>query len=136
MQEEFARQHEIAWQHPDEIQTKRLLLKRTISADYNVTYYLLLNEVQIGYITIHSDGEIWYFLHTPHLHGRQGFMTEAMNSVLQKSPRDHFYLDIVHDNIPSLALARKLGFIENVDDHPFKDMFCTPIHQRFFYTKA
>lgn len=117
MDNSLKRLYEIQEAYPDFVDTERLILKKQL--DFQLTlivFFVVLKETneKIGEITMVYDGEIWYEIDESFRN--QGYVTEAVAKLIDVSQRKYFYLSIIHLNLASIKVARKLGFnLQNSD---------------------
>lgn len=117
MDNSLKRLYEIQESYPDFVDTERLILKKQL--DFQLTlivFFVVLKETneKIGEITMVYDGEIWYEIDESFRN--QGYVTEAVAKLIDVSQRKYFYLSIIHLNLASIKVARKLGFnLQNSD---------------------
>lgn len=95
--------------YPDEIETERLLLRKSDDTDStNIMYSVWLKEEEkIGEVVLIFDGEIWYKIKKEYRNN--GYATEALENILKASHKRH-YLSIDDNNKASKKVAKKLGF--------------------------
>lgn len=74
-------------------------------------HYIIKDEKgdRIGHVHIMQNNEIGYSV-IPQFRGK-GIGTDAVRKIIELNSRERYFLTIHNDNIPSVKLAKKLGFI-------------------------
>lgn len=111
--------------HPSSDQTQGNLDWMIAQAAKNpLTYFVIERDGRvIGTAGMHKDDEIGFILHPDHW--RQGIVYEAMQAIIPHlfnvTDRARLTADADPENVASVALLKKLGFIET---HRAENTFC------------